>query len=117
MNDTQNITPRLIRLKNAPKYVGATKNVFNKTIRPYLTTIRIGRRGIAFDRLEIDAWIEQNKGRGGKRPNNGGNSLWDENARQASTNAGVPGILTSRSLDNEFWKILEQVRSKKPKKC
>lgn len=116
-NIKQDIAPRLIRLKNAPKYLGTTKNIFNKTIRPYLKIIRIGNRGIAFDRLDLDRWIEHNKGRGGTRPNNGGISLWGENARQDSTNAEVPGTLINRSSVNEFWKILEQVRSKKPKKC
>ncbi len=28
-------------------------------VRPHLTEIPIGQRGIAFDRLELDAWADQ----------------------------------------------------------
>jgi hypothetical protein len=35
------------------------KNVFNKLVRPCVRVITIGERGIAFDRLELDAWAEE----------------------------------------------------------
>lgn len=41
---------------------------FNKGIRPYVTEIRIGIQGIAFDRLEIDAWADDYIQRNGRRP-------------------------------------------------
>jgi hypothetical protein len=34
------------------------KNRFNWEVRPELTNIPIGSQGIAFDRLELDAWAE-----------------------------------------------------------
>jgi len=48
------MTPRLIRFRDAPRYLGMDRNRFNTEVRPYLTEIPIGRQGIAFDRLDPD---------------------------------------------------------------
>jgi len=53
------ILPRFIRLRDAPGYLGMDKNRFNREVRKSLTEIPIGKQGIAFDRLEMDAWAEQ----------------------------------------------------------
>jgi len=58
--------PRLIRLKDASKYVGMDKNRFNKEVRPYLQELRIGIHGIAFDRLDLDQWVDQYKALSGR---------------------------------------------------
>ena len=63
--------PRFIRLKNAPAYLGMDRNRFNDEVRPKLITIPIGVQGIAFDRLDLDAWAEdykQLKGRSATAP-------------------------------------------------
>ena len=52
------IQPRLIRLRDAPAYLGMDRNRFNREVRPDLTELRIGRQGVAFDRLEMDAWVD-----------------------------------------------------------
>ncbi len=49
------VVPRLIRFRDAPRYLGLDRNRFNADVRPNLTEIPIGRQGIAFDRLELDA--------------------------------------------------------------
>ncbi len=49
------IAPRLLRFRDAPRYLGMDRNRFNAEVRPQLTQIPIGRQGIAFDRLELDA--------------------------------------------------------------
>ncbi|MFC1560656.1 hypothetical protein ACFL3W_01810 [Pseudomonadota bacterium] len=36
------ITPRLIRFRDAPRYLGMDRNRFNAEVRPYLGPIRIG---------------------------------------------------------------------------
>jgi len=36
------ITPRLIRFRDAPCYLGMDRNRFNAEVRPYLVAIRIG---------------------------------------------------------------------------
>ena len=51
-----NIAPRLIRMRDAPAYLGMDKNRFISEVRPFLTEIPLGKQAIAFDRLEIDAW-------------------------------------------------------------
>ena len=56
--------PRLIRMKDAPAYLGMDKQIFNYRVRPLLTEIKISTQGIAFDRLDLDAWVEDNKPRG-----------------------------------------------------
>ena len=69
--------PRVLRLRDAPRYLGMNRNLFNAEIRPYLTEVRIGRQGVAFDRLELDAWWEQYKSRNG-RPAAERRKPWDE---------------------------------------
>lgn len=59
---------RFVRLRDAPQYVGMDRNRFNVEVRPYLTEIPIGRQGIAFDRLELDAWADDYVLRNGRPP-------------------------------------------------
>jgi hypothetical protein len=64
-----NILPRLMRLRDAPRYLGMAPNRFNVEVRPYITEIPIGKQGIAFDRFDLDAWVDKYKtcnGRPGK---------------------------------------------------
>ncbi len=53
-----NINPRIIRLRDAPGYVGMDRNRFNREVRPYLMEIPIGKQGIGFDRLDLDRWVD-----------------------------------------------------------
>ena len=62
------LLPRLVRLRDAPAYLGMDRNRFNCEVRPNLTNIPIGQQGIAFDRLELDAWVEDYISRNGRRP-------------------------------------------------
>ena len=45
MKQHSRITPRLIRFRDAPRYLGMDRNRFNAEVRPYLVEIRIGRQG------------------------------------------------------------------------
>lgn len=60
--------PRLIRQRDAPGYLGMDRNKFNKDVRPFLTEIPLGRQALAFDRLELDAWVEEYIECNGRRP-------------------------------------------------
>lgn len=60
--------PRVLRLRDAPGYLGMNRNLFNAEVRPQLTEVRIGRQGVAFDRLELDTWWEQYQSRNERRP-------------------------------------------------
>lgn len=105
--------PRIIRLRDAPHYLGMDRNRFNTEVRPDLTEIPIGEQGIAFDRLDLDAWVEHYKecnGRPAKR-----RFVWDKKECQDSHYAMGSGTLTKRSTVNEFTKALEQITSKRRK--
>ena len=60
------ITPRLLRLRDVPRYLGMDTNRFNHEVRPQLTVIPIGKQGIAFDRRDLDAWVDEYKRRNGR---------------------------------------------------
>ena len=62
------IMPRVLRLRDAPRYLGMNRNLFNSDVRPFLAEVRIGRQGVAFDRLELDAWWEQYRSCNERRP-------------------------------------------------
>ena len=78
------LLPRLLRFRDAPRYLGMDRNRFNAEVRPYVTNIPIGRQGIAFDRLELDTWADQYKSRNG-RIAEGKRGIWrarrDSNSR------------------------------------
>jgi hypothetical protein len=82
------ILPRLIRLRDASNYLGMDPNRFNAEVRPYLTEIPIGKQGIGYDRLDLDAWFEEYKSRNG-RPGR----LWEEShhGTKSSTRAQETG--------------------------
>ena len=63
---SRTLLPRFIRLRDAPFYLGMDRNRFNDEVRHEITTIPIGRQGIAFDRLELDAWVEDYISRNGR---------------------------------------------------
>src|SRR5690606_8138739 len=82
------IQPRRIRVSHAPYYLGMDRKVFNQLVRPTLTEFVIGKQGIVFDRLDLDAWVDDHKIRSGRpavRPMRG-KKLWDAKHRQASLN-------------------------------
>ena len=49
------ILPRVLRLRDAPAYLGMDRHRFNTEVRPYLREYRIGTQGIGIDRLDVDA--------------------------------------------------------------
>jgi hypothetical protein len=51
---TTRFLPRFVRLRDAPNYLGMDRNRFNRSVRPHLVAIPIGKQGIAFDRLDLD---------------------------------------------------------------
>ena len=46
MKQHSRITPRLIRFRDEPRYLGMDRNRFNAEVRSYLEEIRIGRQAI-----------------------------------------------------------------------
>jgi hypothetical protein len=101
--------------RDRQKNGGMDVNRFNSEVRPYLIEIPIGTQGIAFDRLDLDAWVDQYKDRNG-RPGKatGGKPLWDRKFRQGSSKEVISGTSEKRSQEEKFKKALERAISKKP---
>lgn len=105
--------PRLLRLRDAPFYLGMDRNRFNAEVRPFVTEIRIGEQGIAFDRVELDAWVDHYKSRNGRPGLNKGDRLWDAKERQDSSSGRGSGTLTRSYTDSELSNLLAQATSTK----
>jgi hypothetical protein len=110
------ILPRLIRLRDAPRYLGMDPNRFNAEVRPYLTEIPIGKQGVAFDRLDLDAWVDQYKDCNG-RPCKAarGGKPWDAKQQRASLKGAAYGTSRKELEEKEFEKVRAQVISQKRK--
>ena len=103
--------PRLLRFRDAPTYLGMDKNRFNNEVRPYVTEIPVGSQGIAFDRLDLDAWVDDYKKCNGRPAH--GRSVWDVKGCQDFVREARPGTSTKLSTEFAFAKALEQVELKK----
>ncbi|QBR84663.1 hypothetical protein E3983_09990 [Legionella israelensis] len=111
------LLPRIIRLRDAPAYLGMDRHRFNEEVRPNVRELSIGTQGIAFDRLDLDAWVDDYI-QCSDRPaasNRRSLEIWDESARQESTKKVVTGKSTKNSLDTDFAKALVLATSKKRK--
>jgi Zn-finger nucleic acid-binding protein len=113
------IIPRIIRIRDAPFYLGMDKNRFNAEVRPLLTEIKIGTQGVAFDRLELDAFVDELKSRIGKpgtykqnKQDKQEQKPWQRKSRASSKGASV-GTSTKLSKADAFAKALAQATSKK----
>ncbi len=109
------LLPRLVRLRDAPAYLGMDRNRFNREVRPHLTNIPIGRQGIAFDRLELDAWVEDYVSRNGRPGRLQGERLWDAEKRPVSSKERAFGTSTNGSKGNEFARALARLNLRRPK--
>ena len=107
------LLPRLVRFRDAPFYLGMDRNRFNAEVRPQLTEIPIGTQGIAFDRLELDAWVEQYKQRNGRPAQRKGVLTWDARERPVSSTVMGSGTSTNASEVAAFEKALANATSRK----
>ena len=109
------LLPRLVRFRDAPAYLGKDRNRFNTEVRPGLTEIPIGRQGIAFDRLELDAWVDDYKSRNGRPAER--SWIWDAKGHRASHDEATSGGSTSASRDTDEWrKAVARLTSRKQKR-
>jgi predicted DNA-binding transcriptional regulator AlpA len=108
------VLPRLIRFRDVAAYLGMDRNRFNQEVRPYLTEIRIGRQGIAFDRLELDDWVDQYVACNGRPGRLQGVRPWDDENRPDSSRERAFGTSTNGSKGKEFAKALARLSSRKP---
>lgn len=90
--------PRLIRHKDAPAYLGVDRNRFDAEIRPSLIEVPIGSRGIAFDRIELDAWADAYiRARGRPSRNTTKGAVPCELGHQASSAIAQPSERSTRN--------------------
>jgi len=115
MDKNEYLLPRLIRLRDIPHYLGMDIRIFNKEVRPFLTEIPIGIQGKAFDRVDLDKWVDYYKIRGGRPSNFERLKLWDVKERQVSSNEGNVGTLINKFSVKEFAKVRDQIRLKRRK--
>jgi hypothetical protein len=106
------LQPRIIRFRDAPFYLGMDRNRFNAEVRPYVTEVPIGKQGVGFDRLELDAWLDNYIARNG-RPAQKGSKRWDANESPASLRGAGYGMSTNGSRGGEFARALDQIASRK----
>ena len=106
------LLPRIIRFRDAPSYLGMDRNRFNAEVRPYLTEVPIGKQGVGFDRLGLDAWLDDYIARNG-RPAQKGVQRWGANKYPVSSSGPGFGTSTSGSTGGEFAKALDQLASRK----
>jgi len=90
------------------------KNRFNAEVRPFLTEIPIGKQGVAFDRLDLDAWAEDYKARNGRPGKAKGGTSWHGECPQDSLSEAMSGTSRRQSQVREFEKALAQATSRKP---
>jgi hypothetical protein len=114
VKDHRELQPRIIRFRDAAFYLGMDRNRFNAEVRPCLTEVPIGTQGIGFDRLELDAWVDDYKSRNGRPGRSKGVKSWDVNEYPASSCGPESGTSTSTSSGGEFAKALAQLNSRKP---
>jgi hypothetical protein len=107
------LLPRLIRFRDAPHYLGMDRNRFNAEVRPLVSEVRIGTQGIAFDRLELDAWVDDYLARNGRPGRSKGATSWDANETRASSAGRDDGSSTNASAGSVFAKALERLDLKK----
>jgi hypothetical protein len=108
------ILPRLIRFRDAPAYLGMDRNRFNAEVRPKLREVPIGVQGIAFDRLDLDAWADDYVNRNGRAPVTKGVITWGTEGCQDSGLSMASGMSESASeAMANFAKALNRVNTKK----
>src|SRR5262245_35316218 len=100
------LLPRIIRFRDAPGHVGMARHRFNAEVRPHLTEIPVGKQGIGFDRLELDAWVDDYKTRNGRPGRKKGATSWDANEYPVLSCGPASGMSTSVSSGGEFARAL-----------
>ena len=116
------IQPKVIRLRDAPDYLGMDKNRFNTEVRPQVAEYRMGANGIAFDILDLNAWWEEYKARTGcSKSSNKGKKTWDNlklEPKASTTKLMDPKQSVKPGKENEsFFGSGESVKSKPKLGC
>ncbi|WP_262384463.1 hypothetical protein [Pseudomonas fragi] len=123
------IPPRFIRAGDAYGYLGMCRDEFNKTVRPNVSEFPIGKQGVGFDRLELDAWADayvesksiekatnqdNNQPRSERHARSTGATPWPKKQSPASSKCRTAsGRSTKNTEESEFKRVLALVTAPK----
>ncbi|WP_241485718.1 MULTISPECIES: hypothetical protein [Pseudomonas] len=123
------ILPRFIRAGEAYGYLGMCRDEFNKTVRPHVREFPIGKQGVGFDRLELEAWADayvqataiekganqdNNRPRSERQGGSKGDTQWHKKQSLGSSKCRAASGRSTRNTEvNEFKKALALVTAPK----
>ncbi|MFF7108942.1 hypothetical protein [Pseudomonas sichuanensis] len=123
------LLPRIIRAGEAPGYLGMCKDEFKNTVRPHVREFPIGKQGVGFDRLELDAWVDayieamavekasnqdNNRPRSVSKAGESKETPWPKRQSQDSRKCPAASGKSTRSTgEKEFKKALELVTGRR----
>ena len=107
----ETIPPRLLRMRDAPGYLSMNVKAFNKMVRPFVNEIRIGVQGVAFDRLELDAWVDDYIARNGTATKPGSSAAATVTAPTPRRHSRKPA--SGDNMRKEFESALARARAKR----
>ena len=101
------IEPRVIRLTDAPAYLGMGIKYFNEHVRPHVELVELaGNHMKMFDRLDLDRWFTNHKA-ASERPAKEKQS-WQKEVQPVSTRKAKSGTSKSTSVVSLFEQQLER---------
>lgn len=111
--------PRVIRVKDAHRYLGMDKTTFAREIRPYLTLIKITNKSRGFERVDIDhAFDVYICGRccPPKKPLPIGDNICESKQVSTLTPQVTAGSSTKKLKENAFANALSTAKSSAKKR-
>jgi hypothetical protein len=102
------LQPRIIRAGQAPNYCGMGRELFSEQIRPFVSEIEMGKQGVGFDRLELDAALDEYISRRGRAPAQKWSDTKCRKMATVSAFGAAPGTSRNELTDGGFAKALDQ---------
>ena len=99
---------KVLRLVDAPGYVGLNKNTFNSVIRPQLNELQLGERIVGFNRSELDNFIDIETNQAQATEHAPWGNQTNKTARRGSSKEVKSGTSTGESATPELEKAFEQ---------
>lgn len=98
--------------QEALHYLGIKRRAFEKYFRPLLSPVRLGT-SLIFDRIDLDALLEQHKSRNG-RPVEKGVHTWAELKPASTKTSKASGGLIRSTKALDFATVSKALRKRNP---